>query len=42
MINIGRKQPPTLKKVMEAISGQQITGRYNSFNIITARRDNDI
>ena len=42
MLRIGRKEPTTVQKVLESISSQKITGKYNIVNVITARRDKDI
>ena len=41
MIITGRNQPTTFQQVLEAISSQQLTGKYNKVHGITARRDKE-
>ena len=42
IIRIGRKEPQTFQKCVEAISSQQLTGTCNRLNVIKACRDKDI
>ena len=39
MIITGRNQPTTFQQVLEAISGQQLTGKFNRIYAITSHRD---
>ena len=42
ILSIGRKEPTSVQQVIEAISGQQLTGKFNRVHVITDRKDKNI
>ena len=42
IFRIGRKEPRTVRQVLEAVSSQQLTGKYIRVNFITDHRDRSI
>ena len=41
-ISIERKYPTSVQQVIEVISSQQLTGKFNMIHVITSRRDKEI